>query len=242
MNYSNIYTNIIKKRQTNTPDGYYETHHILPRCLGGTDNKDNLVKLTAKEHFICHLLLTKMYPKGSNEYYKTCHAFLMMLVSSRKNKRHVTARRYETLRTAYSHRVSTLQSGQGNSQYGTRWIYNPEAKVNKKINSTDCVPDGWVEGRIGNWERFTSQKNKAAARELAAKENAARVSKHKLKQLELEKIDWEFMYMLYQQYGFDITAQLTNYELSRSAMLMQFKKRIPAEIFVPTPGKQKFRK
>ncbi len=241
MNYLNIYTRIIENRRNNVPTGYYETHHILPRCLGGTDSKDNLVKLTAKEHFICHLLLTKMYPKGSTEYYKTCHAFLMMLVSSSKNQRYVTARRYETLRTAYSVRVSTLQAGQGNSQFGTRWVYNPEEQQNKKIRSCDTVPTGWIEGRIGNWERYFSQRDKETRRASALAEKANRVSKHKEKQLALEKLDWEFMYLLYQQYGFDITAQLTNYALSRAALLMQFKKRIPAEMFVPTPGKRKFR-
>lgn len=40
---------------------YTETHHIIPRCLGGDDSSDNLCVLTAKEHFICHYLLTKMY-------------------------------------------------------------------------------------------------------------------------------------------------------------------------------------
>lgn len=40
---------------------YTETHHIVPRCLGGDDSIDNLCVLTAKEHFICHYLLTKIY-------------------------------------------------------------------------------------------------------------------------------------------------------------------------------------
>ena len=33
---------------------YYENHHILPKSLGGDNSKDNLVNLTAREHFICH--------------------------------------------------------------------------------------------------------------------------------------------------------------------------------------------
>ena len=45
---------------------YYENHHILPRCLGGLTVKENLVLLTAKEHFVCHKLLTYIYPKNRN--------------------------------------------------------------------------------------------------------------------------------------------------------------------------------
>lgn len=58
--YTKIYYNIINKRLNITllEDG--EVHHIIPRSLGGSDNSDNLVKLTYREHFVCHLLLTKM--------------------------------------------------------------------------------------------------------------------------------------------------------------------------------------
>ena len=66
MDYESIYYSIIKsgieRKETN---GYYEVHHILPRSLGGNDDKNNLVKLSAREHFICHLLLVKMYEKGT---------------------------------------------------------------------------------------------------------------------------------------------------------------------------------
>lgn len=42
-------------------DGYVERHHILPRSLGGSDDSSNLVALTAREHFVAHMLLAKMY-------------------------------------------------------------------------------------------------------------------------------------------------------------------------------------
>lgn len=42
------------------PSGYTESHHIIPLSLGGVNDKTNICRLTAKEHFICHLLLTKM--------------------------------------------------------------------------------------------------------------------------------------------------------------------------------------
>ena len=51
--------NIITKAKNRTLEGYKEIHHILPRSLGGKDKKSNLVALTAKEHFIIHILLCK---------------------------------------------------------------------------------------------------------------------------------------------------------------------------------------
>ncbi len=39
---------------------YYEGHHVIPKCLGGANDKENIVLLTGREHFLCHYLLTKM--------------------------------------------------------------------------------------------------------------------------------------------------------------------------------------
>lgn len=64
MNYSNIYTQLIdhaKSKQLSKKDCYIEQHHIIPRSEGGTDDKSNLVNLTAREHYIAHLLLAKIY-------------------------------------------------------------------------------------------------------------------------------------------------------------------------------------
>lgn len=58
--YSVWYWNIIEHAKTRSLIGYTEQHHILPRSLGGTDDSENLVHLTAREHFIVHWLLTKM--------------------------------------------------------------------------------------------------------------------------------------------------------------------------------------
>lgn len=69
MNYHKIYCKLIAKRleyrltkvrsiDGDLSQGYYtETHHIIPLCMNGLDNKSNLVELTAREHFIAHKLL-----------------------------------------------------------------------------------------------------------------------------------------------------------------------------------------
>lgn len=62
MNYKLHYDRLISKSLSREkPRGYCEEHHILPSALGGGDNKENLVWLTAREHYVAHLLLAKIY-------------------------------------------------------------------------------------------------------------------------------------------------------------------------------------
>lgn len=70
---------------------YVEMHHILPRCMGGTDEKTNLVCLTAKEHYMAHYYLTIMYPHNS----KLIYAFHLMHTSSKNQDRYIDAELYE---------------------------------------------------------------------------------------------------------------------------------------------------
>ena len=79
MDYKFVYNCIISKAKNRTElSEYYEKHHILPKSLGGSNDETNLVKLTAREHFICHWLLVKMYEKGSVERKKMLFAFWRM--------------------------------------------------------------------------------------------------------------------------------------------------------------------
>ena len=58
--YTRIYFSIIEKSKTSVKTGKPEIHHIIPRCLGGTNEPTNLVSLSLREHFVCHRLLVKM--------------------------------------------------------------------------------------------------------------------------------------------------------------------------------------
>ena len=145
MEYKRIYNAIILNRQTNPVVGYSEEHHIIPRCLGGEDIPTNLVRLSAREHFLCHHLLCKMYERTS-EYYKLVKAFGMMLrVHSRTHKRHSPSHTYAWFREAHSQAMSASQSGCGNSSYGTMWITN--GSDNARIRKWESIPDGWQRGR-----------------------------------------------------------------------------------------------
>jgi hypothetical protein len=56
------YDAIIDRAKGREKSGYTESHHIVPRCLGGGDGKSNRVNLTAEEHYVAHQLLVKIYP------------------------------------------------------------------------------------------------------------------------------------------------------------------------------------
>ena len=64
MNYKKHYDLLINRSRNRTLEGYVEKHHIVPKCLGGTDDAENIAILTAEEHFLAHQLLVKMYPNS----------------------------------------------------------------------------------------------------------------------------------------------------------------------------------
>lgn len=106
MNYLRIHDNIISKAKLESRKKnngiYYEKHHIIPRCMQGTNNPENLVLLTAKEHFLIHLLLTKIYPDCT----KLVNALWMMCTFDPSGKRKQTnSRLYEYSRQLFSQYV-----------------------------------------------------------------------------------------------------------------------------------------
>lgn len=170
--YSKIYNQIIEKRKIQPfNDGYSETHHILPRSLGGLDEHTNLVKLSAREHFICHYLLTKMFQVNTISYYKMLNAFIMMKCSTLNQKRYYS-RLYSYSKEKYSEYKKLNQTGTGNSQYGTYWISNESLEVSTRIKIGDELPIGWVYGR-NTWvkkKKTHEKKLKATQKELEFRE------------------------------------------------------------------------
>ena len=58
--------------------GYYEKHHIIPECMGGTNEESNLVLLNYDEHLKAHMLLSIIYP----DEIKLLYAFNLMITFS----------------------------------------------------------------------------------------------------------------------------------------------------------------
>ena len=101
--YSNWYQNIINKANNESRQKkrgtYYESHHIVPKCLGGNDDPLNLVLLTAREHFICHFLLTKIHddPKLVFALNRMCHDH---------KGRYINSHLYEIARKAFGKAIT----------------------------------------------------------------------------------------------------------------------------------------
>lgn len=105
--YSRIYYSIIKRAKSREKIGYTESHHILPKSLGGDNNPENLVNLTAREHYICHLLLTK-FTEGL-AYQKMSYA--LHRITNRKENYIKSSRIYEMIRTNHSKMLSEKTKG-----------------------------------------------------------------------------------------------------------------------------------
>ena len=112
MNYQKIYDQLIEKRKNNRlskKDCYCEEHHIIPLSEGGPDTKDNKINLTAREHYIAHLLLAKIY----NDYKMYSAVVYMQAAKERWSSRtfKFNSRLYEAIRKEFAVKVSEHMKG-----------------------------------------------------------------------------------------------------------------------------------
>lgn len=127
MDYAKIYSSLVKRAEgrkklnrENKDYVYYEKHHIIPVCMGGTNDKTNLVLLTPEEHWVAHLLLVKIYPNNKLLVF-ACQA---MTMAGGNNKR-TTNKLFGWIRRKYAKETSSRQKGR---------IVSDEQK--KKISNT----------------------------------------------------------------------------------------------------------
>ena len=120
MDYQNHYDLLIKKHgyQIKPDDGYYERHHIIPRCLGGGDESDNLVYLTAKAHYVAHLLLCGVYEWKNN---KINYALWLMSNISKRSKNKIRSRMYGKIRLIFAEQHRKNMTGENNPVYGKKY-------------------------------------------------------------------------------------------------------------------------
>lgn len=94
MNYLKIYDALVCKSKIrgldkNKLEGYYEKHHVIPKCMGGSDSDDNFVLFTPREHVIAHKLLWKAYPDNIKlmwAYSRTVNSHKKILTSREVEK------------------------------------------------------------------------------------------------------------------------------------------------------------
>jgi hypothetical protein len=103
--YNEFINNILETRgRFACGDEYHERHHILPRCMGGQNDEENLIDLYAREHFIAHKLLAQDNQDNDSLVYAwSCMAFVKR---NNQERYELTPEEYEEARTALSKAMS----------------------------------------------------------------------------------------------------------------------------------------
>lgn len=115
------------------PEGqYFENHHIVPRSMGGSNDKTNLIKLLPREHYIAHAMLWKM--KFPGVYHaKMAYAFCTFIhgfkYKRHKNSYKFSSRLYDSFKRNLSKVQSEYQSGEGNPFYGKKHSLETKEKI-----------------------------------------------------------------------------------------------------------------
>lgn len=150
--YFSRYIKFIENNQsTNSPQLIHEKHHIIPKSLGGTDAKNNLVLLTPRAHLIAHILLWKSFP-GCNKMSFAVHQMTTRLGNFTKS-----SRIYESIKLEHSIACSERNTGrvlpddwkiairEGHKKYDHSHLKTEEArqmarhKANTILKSEDVI-------------------------------------------------------------------------------------------------------
>jgi hypothetical protein len=164
MNYQKIYNQIIE-RATNRKilDGYVEKHHVLPKSLGGSNDTSNIALLTAREHFICHLLLAKIH--GG----KMWHAAWRMSCDGKHG-----SRKYEWLRIKHANLISMLMRGRPKSDKTKEKLSNSHKGKKHSIESKRKM------SKLRTGKKFSAEWKENISKSLRGKKHSE-VTKQKLR-------------------------------------------------------------
>ena len=125
--YNVWYFNITAQAQLRNVAEKYEIHHIVPRSLGGTDEPNNLVKLTLKEHLVVHHLLTKI--TMGEDRVKMIYSFNMM-----SNFKKYNGKKYTKIREEFYKAHSIRMSGENHPNYGKK---QKKSTIEKRLKNTN---------------------------------------------------------------------------------------------------------
>jgi hypothetical protein len=134
MDYFKHYIKLVRKAENrDAPLGYVERHHVFPKSIFGENKR--IVKLTAREHYIAHALLEKIYitrygMKNPITYKMTRAFFLMNNAEGRGQNRYINSKLYETNRIRFSNSVS----GSNSPMYGKKRVFTEEHIANMRAS------------------------------------------------------------------------------------------------------------
>ena len=170
--------NFTTRKEAKKQLGYVEKHHIIPRCIGGTDDDSNLVFLTAKEHFVCHHLLTKMYDTEDISRQMRFALNKMSRKSSTQQRVRITARMFDKIRKDFANDMSVMNTGRVNG---------PMSRHQKMVRSvkTKGVPKS--DQAKQNMRGPKSESHLKNIRTAAAKRRGVPLSEERIKKLRKPK-------------------------------------------------------
>lgn len=183
--YHKIYFDLIEKRllcPLNKSDAYCETHHILPKSLGGSDEKSNLVNLTAREHYLAHALLTKMtVGKDHRSMMWALHRMIhgnMVALSSRQ---------YDSFRVSWSRYLKENHHSKRidgwNQKMSDQVTRDWEGNIERRQYFSDTLKETHKRQKKNNPEKYyDTQKKNAALGGQAAKEKISIMREYKGKE------------------------------------------------------------
>lgn len=153
MNHRQIYDLLVQKCQTRTrtPD-IYERHHIVPKSMGGTNAKSNIVFFTPREHYVAHHLLWKIHKNKQMFYAFWC---MVTRMGRNDNSYRVTSRVYEQAKL--EHRIMSSSTHRGKIPWnkGKIGVYSPET-----ISKMSAARTGHVETSETKRKKSDSAKNR----------------------------------------------------------------------------------
>lgn len=181
MNYKKIYNAIINRAKTreHIEGVYYENHHIIPKCIGGKNTSANKVPLTAREHFLCHWLLTKIYDDSKLVF--AWNSFCMNTYNGDRPTSHL----YEHARLKYVELMKErIKAGKfvPHSPKGSIWMTDGQKciRVNEKDESI-YIDSNWKRGRVIESRKPHSKESKKKMSEAKAGKKVFRSEKFNVK-------------------------------------------------------------
>lgn len=181
--YSKLYYKITANAKQRIIEDYTELHHIIPQSIGGSNDKENLVELTAREHFICHWLLIKM--TEGDERGKMLYALQGMKAENKfQNRYHtkITARVYERYRIEHAENHSKKMKGRkawnkGIPQTEEHREKNRQAALKRPPKSQETI-EKWREARTGY--KHSEETKKKQSEKLKGKSKGPQSEEHRL--------------------------------------------------------------
>ena len=160
---------------------YYERHHILPKSLypNWIKKQSNLVLLTAREHFVVHQLLLKIYPNSKEmmcafvsfqrpnadykitaeeyEQIKKYNAELMRNIKSANTRRGI--KRSEASRKLMSEKQKEYHLKNPDKCNIPKMEWFTDGKENLHLLQGSIPPEGFYKGRTVAW-KINAEHNK----------------------------------------------------------------------------------